>query len=207
MTGPEPAQENAAWVTVEVPLAPADAFEFATRLERLFRLNPHLQVEDWGEEPGPFAPGKRFRLKALNEMNGVRYDVALTLEQLDPGRRFLVSWDCGLKRALELTAAPHGAGCALTLKEHYHSPEGPDREERLKEVDQSLTPWGVALRRHLIARRRWAWLPLYLPLWERFWMAMTPGQRRIGRLLIWITALEFLVFLLVVGVFWAERGR
>lgn len=207
MTGSHAAADNAAWVTVEVPLAPAHAFEFVTRLERLLRLNPHLQVEAWSEEPGPFAPGKRWRLKALNEMNGLRYEVALTLEELEPGRRFLASWDCGLKRALEVGVAPHGAGATLTLKEHYHSPEGPQREERLKEVDASLTPWGVALRRHLIARRRWGWLPFYRPLRERFWLAMTPLQRRIGRLLIWITVLEFAVFLLVVGVFWAERSR
>lgn len=207
MTGAGPAGENAAWVTVEAPLAPADAFEFATRLERLFRLNPHLQIEAWIEEPGPFAPGKRWRLRGLNEMNGLRYEVALTLEELDPGRRFLVSWDRGLKRALEVSVASQGAGATLTLKEHYHWPEGPDGQQHLKEVDASLTPWGVALRRHLLARSRWGWLPLYHALREGFWLSMTPRQRRIGRLLIWITVLEFVVFLLVVGVFWAERSR
>jgi hypothetical protein len=203
--GGEAGGENAAWVTVEVPLPPPRAFEFATRLERLLRLNPHLQIEAWTEEPGPFAPGKRWRLKALNEMNGLRYDVALTLEELEPGSRFLASWDCGLKRALEVSVAPHGDGAAVTLKEHYHSPEGPQREERLKEVDASLTPWGVALRRHLLAQRRWGWLPFYQPLRERFWLSMTPGQRRIGRLLIWVTVLEFAVFLVVVAFFAAAR--
>jgi hypothetical protein len=199
------AEENAAWVTVDLPLAPAQAFEFATRLERLFRLNPCLQIEGWTEEPGPFAPGKRWRLAAFNEMNGLRQEAALTLEEVEPGRRFLASWDCGLKRALEVSVAPGREGAALTLKEHYHSPEGPLREQRLKEVDASLTPWGVALRRHFLAARRWGWLPFYRPLREGFWLSMTPGQRRIGRLLIWITALEFAVFLAVLAIYLAAR--
>lgn len=205
MTGPEPTEENAAWVTVEVPVAPAEAFEFATGLERLLRLNPHLQIEDWSEEPGPFAPGKRWRLRALNEMNGLRCEVGLSLDELEPGRRFRVTFDPGLKRALEVSVVSGGDGCTLTLKEHYHSPEGPRREERLKEVDASLTPWGVAVRRHLLALRRWGWLPFYRPLRERFWLSMTPGQRRVGRLLIWVTALEFAVFLAVLAIFVAGR--
>lgn len=197
--------ENAAWVTVKVPLAPAEVFDFAARLERLFRLNPYLQIEGWSEERGPFARGKRWRLRAFNEMNAMRHDVGLVLEEVEPGRRFLVSWDRGLKRALEVSVAPDATGTALTLKEHYHSPEGPQREERLKEVDASLTPWGVAVRRHLLARRRWGWLPFYQPLGERFWLSMTPGQRRIGRLLIWVSVLEFAAFLAVVAILAAAR--
>lgn len=205
MPAAETGGENAAWVTVDLPLAPLEVFDFATGLERLFRLNPYLQIEEWSEAPGPFAPGKRWRLKALNEMNGMRFDVALALEELEPGRRFLLARDRGLKRALEVSVAPRGAGSALTLKEHYHAPDEARREEQLKEVDASLTPWGAALRRHLISRRRWGWLPGYRLLGERFWLSMTPSQRRIGRLLIWVTALEFAVFLAVVAVFAAAR--
>jgi hypothetical protein len=205
MPAGEAGGENAAWVTVEVPLAPAEAFDFATRLERLFRLNPYLQIEGWSEEPGPFAPGKRWRIEAFNEMNGMRDDVALALEEVEPGRRFLVSRDRGLKRALEVSVAPDGSGAALTLKEHYHSPEGSQREDRLKEVDASLTPWGAAVRRHLLAQQRWGWLPFYLLLRDRFWLSMPPSQRRTGRLLIWVTVLEFAVFLAVVAILAAAR--
>lgn len=205
MSAAETGGENAAWVTVDLPLAPPEVFEFATGLERLFRLNPYLQIEQWSEEPGPFASGKRWRLKALNEMNGMRYDVALTLEELEPARRFLLAWERGLKRGLEVSVAPRGAGAALTLKEHYHAPDEARREEQLKEVDASLAPWGAALRRHLLSRQRWGWLPGYRVVGERFWLSMTPSQRRIGRLLIWVTVLEFAVFLAVVAIFAAAR--
>ncbi len=42
---------------------------------------------------------------------------------------------------------------------------------------------------------------------ERFWLKMPPRQRRIARLIIWTTALEFVVFLFVFVIYWLELGR
>jgi hypothetical protein len=81
--------------------------------------------------------------------------------------------------------------------EHY--PRIADADDpRVAEVDKSLVPWVTAIRSHMLARRRWGWLPGWRWWAESFMLAMPPRQRRIVRLLVWTTVLEFLVFLGVV---------
>src|SRR3972149_6376588 len=133
--------ENAAWVTVQVPGAPDEVLAFCRDVGRLLRLSPCLETRAWQEEPGPFAPGKRYRLHALNEWTGIERDLRLTVEAVDDGG-FRLAYSEGFKRALEVRVAPHGEGAVLTLCEEY-APPAPDREaERLKEGDRGITPRG-----------------------------------------------------------------
>jgi len=197
--------ENAAWVTVQVPGAPDEVLAFCRDVGRLLRLSPYLDIRAWQEEPGPFAPGKRYRLHALNEWTGIERDLRLTVEAVDDGG-FRLAYSEGFKRALEVRVAPHGEGAVLTLCEEY-APPAPDREaERLKEVDRGITPWGVAVRRYLLGMHRWGHLAAYR--WaRRYWLGMRPRERRIARLITWVTALEFVVFLFVFAIFWLEMRR
>lgn len=201
------AEENAAWAAVSVPLPPDGLFHFLQDVERLFRLNPYLKIESWLEEPGPFLPGKRFRLDCLNEMNGLRSEVALTLEEVTNGLGYRLRYDRGLKRATEVLLAADGSGTRLTLKDHYHTPEGPDREERLKEVDRSIVPWAASVHGYLRGLGRWSWFPPYRCYKNRFWLGMPPQQRRVTRLIVWTTLLEFIVFLFVFVIYWLESQR
>lgn len=209
MTGsPAPAaaqNDNTVWATVEIPAPPGDVLALCRDVPRLLRLNPYLEIRACEEAPGPFAPGKRFRLHALNEMTGIERDLTLSLEEIwEDG--FRLAYSEGLKRALEVRVAPHGAGCALTLREHYRPADPPDDAAQLAEVDRSVMPWGVGVRRYLIGLQRWGRFPGYR--WaRRFWLGMRPRERRIARLVTWITALEFVVFLFVFAIFWIERQR
>jgi len=72
-------------------------------------------------------------------------------------------------------------------------------------VDRSLIPWVNAIRRHLLDRKRWGWLPGWRWWHEGFMAGMAPRQRRIVRMIIWISVLEFVVFLFVAAIFWLER--
>jgi hypothetical protein len=197
--------DNTVWATVEVPAPPGEVLALCTDVVRLLHLNPYLDIRACEEAPGPFAPGKRFRLHALNEMTGIERDLILSLETVsDDG--FSLAYSEGLKRALEVCVAPHGAGCALTLREHYRPADPPDDAAQLAEVDRSVMPWGVSVRRYVIGVRRWGRLAPYR--WaRRFWLGMRPRERRIARLVTWITALEFVVFLFVFAIFWIERHR
>jgi len=207
MTAHPAAEENAAWATVLVPLPPEDLFHFLQDVERLFRLNPYFKIESWLEEPGPFRPGKRYRLDCLNEMNGVRSELTLTLENLTEERGYSLRYDQGLKCATEVFLEADGSGTRLTLKDHYHTPEGPDREERLKEVDRSIVPWAASLHGYLRGLGRWSWFPPYHWYKNRFWLGMSPSHRRITRLIVWSTLLEFIVFLFVFVIYWLENQR
>ncbi len=199
------AQKNTAWVSIEMPVPSGKLFDFLQNTERLFRLNPYLDISVWLE----ISAGKQFHLKALNEMNGVAYDFLITIESIQPGASIFLSYDKGLKRALEITLQPGANGSILTLREHYHAPlaGGEYREEQLKEVDQSLFPWASSIRQYLSGLERWGWFWPYRWYQERFWLSMRPTHRRIARMLIWVTVLEFVVFLFIFTIYWLELGR
>ncbi len=81
-----------------------------------------------------------------------------------------------------------------------------DAGAELAQVDRSLTPWGVAIRRHLLGLSRWGRIPLYRRWREQLWLGMRPRERRIVRLIAWVTALEFVVFLFVLAILVIESG-
>lgn len=204
------AGEDAAWISVELPLSQRDAYAFIQQTELLFRLNPHLEIKSWQEDtPGKIYPGKQIYLDALNEMNGMMQTMTLSVSDVQPELSYSLSYDRGLKQATVFTVEGiTPASCRLTVKERYPAEISvAEREARLNEVDKSLVPWGAAIHGYFIRRARWGWLPFYNRFQDSFWLGMVPRHRRIARLLIWITALEFVVFLFVFVIYWLELGR
>lgn len=186
---------DVATAETRLPIGPAVVARFLGHVERLLRLNPLLAIERWEGEDGGF------RLVARNESNGCALDVSLQVEPAGDG--LILHYGQGLKRSTRLTAEPAPEGTRLVVTEHYPRIEDP-QDPRVAEVDKSLVPWVAAIRRHLLARARWSRLPLIFPLWrwwhERLMLSMVPRNRRIVRLLIWLSAIEFIVFILMVAV-------
>lgn len=198
-------QDNSAWVTIEIPAPAAELFVFLQNIERLFRLNPYLDIKHWQE----IEAGRRFHLAALNEMNGVHYDLDIGVEDNAANSRLLLRYSQGLKDALEITLqeATDPGKTILTLREHYHQPTEAQREQQLKEIDHSLIPWGNGIRTYVQGLRRWSWFWPYRWYREKFWLGMRPTHRRIARMIAWVTALEFVVFLFVFVIYWLELAR
>jgi len=202
--------EDAAWISVELPISRRDAYAFILQTELLFRLNPYLVVKTWQEDaPGKIYPGKKIYLDSLNEMNGIEQQVNISVTDVQPESSYTLSYDRGLKQSTVFTLetiAPDN--CRLTVKERYPSELSvAERQARLNEVDKSLVPWGAAILGYIKRRKRWGWLPFYRRLQDSFWFGMVPRHRRIARLLIWITVLEFVVFLFVFVIYWLEQAR
>ncbi len=186
------ATENAAWVSIELPLAPEQALVYARNVERFLRLNPHLEIARLeGEADG------RYRLECLNEMNGLAVSCRLTFRE-EGADGFRLDYDRGLKLATQVAVAPHASGALLTIRESYRQPES---EADLAQVDRSLTPWGMAIRRHVLGLARWSWLPGYRRWRERVWLGMKPRERRVTRLVVWTTLVEFLLFVVALWVY------
>lgn len=198
-------QKDSAWVTIAIPVPPARLFAFLQNTERLFRLNPYLDIRKWEAA----SAGTGFHLEALNEMNGIAYDLDATIISTEANSGLSIAYDKGLKRALEITLQPGSDGSIMTLRERYHAVTAGDREGQLREVDRSLIPWACAIRRYLLGAQRWGWFFPYRWYRERFWLNMRPFHRRIVRRLIWVTILEFVTFLFVFAIYWQEwrRGR
>lgn len=197
-----PVPDNAAWASVEIPLSPQSLFDFLSNTERLFRLNPHLDIETWHRQPDQ-AASRSYRLRFLNETNGCRGEVSIRAMALAGNAGHILDYEGGLKRATELRIAPAAGGSLLTITDHYHPVSG-ETDGRLKEVDRSLIPWAAAIRRHLNGRKRFGGLPVYLWWTEGFMLGMFPRQRRIVRMIVWVSLLEFVVFLFVALIFWLE---
>ena len=193
------AQEDIARAETHIPISADAVFEFISDIERLLRLNPHLDIETWQRMPDGI------HLGACNETTGRRIDTVVRVATMRATRSMVLSYADGLKRATTLLVERgDGDGCRLVVTEHY--PVIADAQDpRVAEVDRSLIHWVNAIRRHLRDRGRWGWLPGWRWWSEDILGGMAPRQRRIVRMIIWVSLLEFAIFLLVAAVFWAEQ--
>lgn len=197
--GADIARGDRARAETAVPIGADAVFEFIADIERLLRLNPHLEIDTWQRMPD----GMRFA--ALNETTGRRIETLVRVETAGEKRSIVLSYADGLKQATTLMVEDGGGhGCRLVVIERYPAIEDA-QDPRVAEVDRSLIPWVNAIRRHLLGRRRWGWLPGWRWWHEQFLPGMAPRQRRIVRMIIWISVLEFAVFLLVAAIFWVEQ--
>lgn len=191
----DPAQDNAAWVDIELPQPPQTVLAELRDIGRFLRLNPYLDIRSLERQP----EGQGYRLEALNEMNGLAVSCGLTFQETG-SNGFRLRYDNGLKLATEVTAEARGEGkgegSILHVRETYRQPES---DAQLAEADRSLTPWGVALRRHFLGQARWGRWRLYRWWRERIWLPMSPRERRIAWLIAWATLIEFFIF---IGVVW-----
>lgn len=195
--GREESPDNAAWVDIDLPQPAHEMAAYLRDVERLLRLNPHLEFRRIAAVPGGL------ELEALNEMNGRAVSQRLTFRKIGPWS-FALDCDRGLKQSIEVTVEARGAGSRLRILEAYRQPQN---DAELAEIDRSLTPWGQSLRRHFVGLARWGRLPGYRWWHERIWPNMRPRERRIVRLIAWIAVLEFAFFLLVLAVYVAEAAR
>lgn len=184
--------DNAAWVDIDLPQEPAAVLAELRDIGHLLRLNPHLDIARFERE----ADG-RHRLEGLNEMNGLAVSCRLTFQD-EGADGFRLDYDTGLKLATQVKAAPRDDGTLLTIRETYRQPQN---EADLAQVDRSLTAWGVAIRRHFLGNARWRWLPGYRRCRERLWLGMRPRERRLTRMIAWVTIIEFVVFLAALWVY------
>lgn len=176
-----------------LPLPPGELDGFLQNVPRLVRLNPLLAIERW--IPAEWG----FRYAGHNESNGRDFDLGVLVEPGTNGAALTLRYDGGLKRMTRFSLEPDVAGTRLVVTEHYPAIEDP-ADPRLADVDKSLVPWVAAIRRHLLARRRWGRLPGWRWWQENFMLSMVPRSRRIVRLLVWTTVIEFVIFLGVVVV-------
>jgi hypothetical protein len=177
---------DSARAETELPVAPGVLLTFLADTRRLFHLNPHLEIERWES----WSQG--FFLAIRNELNDQRLATSVSREATPRG--WLFNYAAGLKRATDIQVLPTTAGSRLIVTDYYPRIEDPE-DPRVAGVDPSLVPWVAAVRRHLLARQRWGWLPGWRGWHERLMPGMTPRQRRIARLIVWTSLLEFVLFI------------
>jgi hypothetical protein len=129
------------------------------------------------------------------------------VERLPDG--IVVTDTTGLKTRTTFRVVPApgdttGGGAKLVITDNYGGTPEADRKKRMDEVDKSPVQWGHGLHRYLRQWKRWSGVVLWRWYMRRVWQPMRPTARRTVFQLLIITALEFIVFLMVFIIFWLE---
>lgn len=192
---------DAAWVRISVPLAHDVLLEICKDAETLFRLNPYyyFKIFERGDQ-------KIWRAEFENQSNQTQNTVSITFN-VDPGCGATAWYSTGLKKRTVFTAELATEGATLTITDDYEGISAEEREQRLAEVDKSLSAWGESLRVYFVRLRRYSWIPGWRWYIQRFWMPMKPSARRIVWLLCLITLVEFAFFLFVLLIWMVEQNK
>jgi hypothetical protein len=191
---------DAAWVSVETPLAAAALADHVADVEGMLRVNPYLEFEEW-RETGP----DRYRFKARNLSNKRAIDTEVRVERT-VGMTVL-HYGSGLKSRTVFRIEPGARGAKLVITDDYGGTPPEERARRVDEVDRSLATWGGDLYRYFRAWQRWSWLAPWRWYMRRVWREMRPMARRIAYMLWMVTVFEIAAFALVFIVFVLELDK
>jgi hypothetical protein len=187
-------------VTIETPLGIAALREFCDDVERLYRLNPYLEIMTWQ----PLAAG-RFHVAWRNLSNALAQSLDLVCER-ESSDAFCVTYSQGIKRRTRFAVERAPTGSRLTVTDDYALLPAEERLRRVAEADKSLDAWGWALRAYLRREHRWGGNALWRWTTRRVWLPMRPSARRITRIVLLVSAAEVVLTLVVVLIYWAEHG-
>jgi len=191
--------QDASWVVIDTPLGLEELRCFCGDVERLYRINPYLEIQAWQ----PLAVGG-FLVTWRNLSN----EQAATLElrrEPESEYAFSVAYSEGIKRRTRFSLEPAPGGSRHVITDDYASLSEEERANRIAEVDKSLNAWGWALHAYLRREHRWGSNPLWRWAMRRFWLPMRPAARRIAMLIVLASLAEFAFFLLVALIWWIEH--
>ena len=192
-------ESDAAWATVEISAPPRIVADLLDDPILLLRLNPCLEFDRL--ERLDSSSGKALHMAARNESNGCRVDTGVVVVEEPERSCVALRYLAGVKRESRFQLESLAGGSRLTITEVYSPPPEGSAEAHLAEVDRSLIPWTAAIRRHSERQARFGFLPGFRWLTRRFWPSMSPQHRRIAWLIIWTSAVEFVIFAAVLAVY------
>lgn len=191
--------QDAVWASIQTPLNTSALHAFCLDIERLFRINPYLEFETW-EQRGD----NQYHFSGRNSSQDPAFEFALDLEVETSTDGLVIRYAQGLKNSTTLLIEPADNGSKLTITEDYSGSSEAERNERLQEVDKSLTRWAADLQSFLITWHRWSRLSLWRWYMRRVWQPMKPTGRRIVYMFIWISIVEVALIALGAALYWNE---
>lgn len=192
--------DDRSWVTIETPLGVPALREFCRDVERLYRINPYLEIQAWQ----PLA-ADRFRVVWRNLSNALAQTLDLSCER-ESSDTFSVTYSQGIKCRTRFAVEGAPAGSRLTVTDDYASLPQEERVRRVAEVDKSLSAWGWALHAYLRREHRWGGNALWRWAMRRVWLPMRPSARRITTIILLVSAAELVLTLVVALIYWIEHG-
>lgn len=192
--------EDAAWASVNTPLQEDELLEFCrTDIERLFRINPYLEFEDWSQQDET-----HYRLLGRNHSQDEPFDVDISIQVEETGDGLQLYYSGGIKRDTTFKIKPSPYGSNLTIHESYLPVTGEERGQMLDQVDRSLATWAEDIQKYIVTWKKWRWFGPWRWYMRRVWQRMKPSGRRIAYIFWWITLVEIALMALGVGIYWVE---
>jgi hypothetical protein len=191
--------EDAAWASVNTPLKLEELIAFSQDIERLFRINPMLEFSQW-ENLGD----NQYRMAVKNTSHETPFDLETELRVETQAESITIHYSNGLKKKTVLKFEPSVQGSKLTIIDDYAGLSEAERQNRLGEVDKSLTNWAEYLQRFIITWQRWSRFAPWRWYMRRIWQPMKPMGRRITYILLWITVAEIALISLGVTIYFLE---
>jgi len=191
--------EDAAWASVNTPLKVDQLKTFSQDIERLFRINPMLEFQQWEK-----LADNRYRMAVTNISQETPFELETELQVENHAESITIHYSNGVKKKTILKFEPAEQGSKLTIIDDYAGLSEEERQNRLQEVDKSLTNWATYLQRFLIVWQRWSRFALWRWYMRRIWQPMKPTGRRITYILLWITVVEMALISLGVAIYFIE---
>jgi len=192
-------EQDLAWASLITPLSVEALKSFCQDIERLYRINPMLEFNEW-KETGEY----HFVVSGKNSSHDTPIDFQYELEVTELADGFQLDYSKGLKSktVLKIEAAPEGS--KLTITDHYDGHSEEERKARLDEVDKSLVVWANYLQEFIISWDKWSRFALWRWYIRRIWQPMKPSGRRITYMLLWISLVEVSLISLGVAIYFVE---
>ncbi len=191
--------KDAAWASVRTPLSVQELVEFCQDVERLFRINPMLEIKRF-----TVIGTQRFEMEGRNTSQTPPFEFAVAMQIKPQPDGLHIEYADGIKSHTEIKVTADSQGSQLTITERYERLPAAEREQHLGEVDRSLTVWADYLQRYLLMWAKWSrfgWWRWYM---RRVWQPMKPMSRRITYALLWITVVEIALIALGVAIYFIE---
>ena len=185
--------ENAAWVTISTKLKLTTLFDFCSKVERLFRLNPYLRIKSWRS-----AGDSIFDVDWDNHSNEQLLTTVTRIEVAMSENEIRLIYASGIKRETLLLVEESIGGAQLTIIDDY----GNSGQQDTQQVDKSLAAWGQALHKYFSRYFYLRHVPFADRIIDQFWLRLSPTGRRITYILLVITVIELAALLLFVLMFW-----
>lgn len=196
--------EDAAWVRIETALDPSRLRVLLDDVERLFRINPLLEIASFAvartgaEGAGATIEADRFHMTGRNLSNGRDFDLHIRVTRRLDGLD--IAYDSGLKSRTILRIEPvQDCGAGLVVTDEYDGASQSEKQARLAEVDRSLTDWGRGLRIFFNQWHRWSWIAPWRWYMRRIWLPCRASSRRIVWLIWVVSTVELMAFLILVA--------
>lgn len=184
---------------ITVKVSQEAAYRFLLDCEKVIRLSPYWEVKAYRGAKTP-APGAVAEAEVEHYRDGRQEALTFTLIEAVPWERIRWAVAGGTRREIAFFLKEEDGGIRIVQEEELVCPPEDDAVRRRGESE--LTFWLRSLREYLrLYERSTLWTRAFRWVMDRYWLPMTPSQRKVSILVIKITIAEFVIFLGIVLAF------